>query len=405
MNIAYLLNTYPAPSGTFIRREIEALEARGVTIERFAVRRFHAPLVDARDRQEADRTTYLLDKDMPGLLLSAAREVFGNLPGVLRAVPLWRRLLRNSGGGLVRHIAYFMEAASFRQKARRAGIEHVHAHFGTNAAAVAMLARAMGGPSYSFTAHGPDEFVEAPTLSFDLKIDNAAFVVAISDYCRKRLSDLCAKPQDANKIHVARCGIPLGDFQVAPPAEDDSRTVVCVGRLCPQKGQVHIPAAVAALRADYPDLRVILAGDGESRAEVEREIARHGVADQVSLYGWASNEEVRRLIAEGRIFLLPSYAEGLPIVLMEALALGRPVITTSIAGIPELVDEQCGWLISPGDENALAAAIRQALALPREKLDEMGKAGRNRVARLHDIHTLAETLETLFRTKGRQADA
>lgn len=405
MNIAYLLNTYPAPSGTFIRREIEALEARGVTVERFAVRRFQAPLVDARDRQEADRTTYLLDSDMPGLLLSAIREAFFNMRGVLQAVPLWRQLLRNAGGGLIRHVAYFMEAASFRQKATRAGIEHVHAHFGTNAAAVAMLARTMGGPSYSFTAHGPDEFIEATALSFDLKIDNAAFVVAISDFCRKKLSDLCAKPQDADKIHVARCGIALGDFQPALSAAEDNRTLVCVGRLCPQKGQVHIPAAVAALRADYPDLRVVLAGDGESRAEIEREIAHHGVADQVSLYGWASNEEVRRLIAKGRIFLLPSYAEGLPIVLMEALALGRPVITTSIAGIPELIDEQCGWLVSPGDENALVVAIRQALSLPRERLDEMGRAGRNRVARLHDIHTLAETLEALFRTTGRQVDA
>lgn len=401
MNIAYLLNTYPAPSMTFIRREIEALEEQGVVIGRFAVRRFQTPLVDSRDRQEADRTTYLLDGALLDLFLSSLREVLFNMPGVFRAISLWWQLLRNAGGGFVRHVAYFMQAASFRQKAARAGTVHVHVHFGTNATAVAMLAHAMGGPAYSFTAHGPDEFVEAPTLSFDLKIENAAFVVAISEYCRKRLSQLCRKPEDAKKIHVARCGIRLDEFQPAPPVPEGNHTLVCVGRLCPQKGQVHIPAVVAALRADFPDLKVILAGDGESRAEIEAEIARHGVEDQVSLYGWASNDDVRRLIAEGRIFLLPSYAEGLPVVLMEALAIGRPVITTTIAGIPELVGEHCGWLVSPGNVAELAAAIRTALETPGKKLDDMGKAGRARVAQLHDVRTLAASLETLFRTTGQ----
>ena len=402
MTIAYLLNIYPAPSGTFIRREIEALEERGTDIRRFAVRRFHAPLVDGRDRSEADRTTYLLEGALPDLLLCALREVFVNLPGVLRALPLWWRVLRNAGlGAFVRHVAYFLQAASFRQKTARAGIKHVHAHFGTNATTVAMLAHAMGGPAYSFTAHGSDEFVEAPTLSYGLKIENAAFVVAISDYCRKIVAGLCGRPEDVRKIHVARCGIWLDEFPPAPPVAQGNRTLVCVGRLCPQKGQVHIPAVVAALRADFPDLRVILAGDGETRAAVEAEIARHGVGDQVILHGWASNDEVRRLIAQARVFLLPSYAEGLPIVLMEALALGRTAITTTVAAIPELIDEDCGWLVAPGNEAELAAALRAALETPEEILAAMGRAGRARVARLHDVRDLAALLEPLFGVERR----
>ena len=396
MKIAYLLNTYPVPSATFIRREIEALEERGHDILRFAIRRFAGALVDEKDIAEASRTTYLLEGNIADLILSMARETATNLPGLLRTLPLWRKLWRRNGSGFARHVAYLMQAASLRQKTAKAGISHVHTHFGTNTAAVAMLAHSLGGANYSFTAHGPDEFVDAPKSSFDLKIANAAFVVAISDYCRRMLISLSSGPDAAGKIHVARCGLPLNDFAAPAPVRADTMTIVCVGRLCPQKGQVHIPAAVAALRGDIPDIRVILVGDGESRQEIEAEIQKFGVEREVQLHGWASNPEVRRLIADARALLLPSYAEGLPIVLMEALALGRPVITTTIAGIPELVDASCGWLIEPGNHDQLVQALAQACAASPERLNQMGEAGRAKVAALHDIRQLAARLENLI---------
>ncbi|WP_420339125.1 glycosyltransferase [Roseibium sp.] len=146
------------------------------------------------------------------------------------------------------------------------------------------------------------------------------------------------------------------------------------------------------MKADYPDIKVILVGDGESRADVEAAIKEHAVEDHVILHGWGSNSEVQDFIKSSRALVLPSYAEGLPIVLMEALALTRPVITTTIAGIPELVNTSCGWLIEPGDEHALAEAFRSALSADPRTLQAMGEKGRQRVTSMHDISALAEAL-------------
>jgi len=394
--LAYLLNTYPAPSGTFIRNEIRALEQLGQPVRRLAVRRFAGPLVDPADIDERDRTQYLLDGNVGALVAAALRALVTNPGGVARALPAWRALLGNSGGGWIRHAAYLMQAAFLREQARRHGITHVHSHFGNNAPAVAMLSFLMGGPTYSFTAHGPDEFTDAQRLSFGLKIEYASFVVAISEFCRGTLMGLTRTGSDANKIHIVRCGLELEQFTPAPPIAPGNQNLVCVGRLCPQKGQVHIPAAVAALRQRFPALKVILVGDGESRGEIEAEIAEHGVAEQVILHGWGTNEQVRRLISDSRALLLPSYAEGLPVVIMEAFAMGRPVISTTIAGIPELVDESCGWLVPPGEHEPLVAAMADALAASPERLQRMGQEGRHRVTQSHDRRVLTQRLDELF---------
>lgn len=405
MKIGYLLNTYPAPSSTFIRGEIEALEELGVAVTRFAVRRFDGPLVDPADKREAGITRYLLDGNKKGLLFAALKELAVNPIGLARAFPAWLRLLRNARGGVVRHAAYLVQAAALRQEAERLGIRHVHTHYSNNPTAVAMLSSILGGPSYSFTAHGPDEFVDPELLSFDDKIARSAFVVGISAYGRKLLTGL-ARPADAPKVQVVHCGIELGNFTVAPAIAQDNFTFVCVGRLCQAKGQVHIPAAVAALKGQFPGLCVVLVGDGDMRPEIEAEIEKHGVGRKVVLHGWASNQEVRRLIASGRALLLPSYAEGLPIVIMESLALGRPVLSTTVAGIPELVDAECGWLVEPGNHDQLVAAMRTALEASPTTLQKMGKHGRARVEERHDRRTLGRQLRTLFaRTKAGTPDA
>lgn len=393
--IAYLLNLYPAPSGTFIRGEIEGLEALGENVARFSVRRWEDDLVDPSDQAERERTSYLLSGSLPPLIGAFLKEIVVNPVGLARALPGWRALWRSSGD-LLRSTAYLMQAARFRQEAKKRGVTHAHAHFSTNPAAVVMLSRLLGGPKYSFTAHGPDEFLNPERNSFNLKIANADFVVAITSYCRDLLIKLGGDPALADKIVIARCGIDVDRFTPAPPVAADNRHFVCVGRLCPQKGQIHIPAAVAALREMFPDLRVTLVGDGESRADIEAEIARLGVGDYVRLHGWGSNAEVRRMVSESRALLLPSYAEGLPIAIMEALAMGRPVISTTITGIPELVDASCGWLVAPGDHDQLVGALRAALDASPDRLAAMGREGRARVERLHDRHRLVGDLRRLF---------
>jgi glycosyltransferase involved in cell wall biosynthesis len=395
LNIAYLLNSYPMTSTTFIRREIEALETLGLSIKRFGIRVWDGHLVDPRDIAEKQRTTYLLTGNVGGLFVALTKEIFLNPRGLYRSFGVWRQLLRNSNGEFVRHVAYLMQAASFRQLAKFNRVDHVHAHFATNATTVAMLSHMMGGPSFSFTVHGPDELLDPKQLSFGIKIQQAAFVVAISTFCKNELLKW-ASPDHREKIPIVRCGLALEEFDVSRDYDADDQTLVCVGRLCPQKGQILIPKAVASLRDEFPKLKVILVGDGESRRAIEASIATYDVADIVELRGWIANPDVLVLVRNSRALLLPSYAEGLPVVIMEALALGRPVISTNIAGIPELVDDSCGWLFMAGDEDGLMAALRACLKCSALELAQKGATGRARVEQLHDRRELAKSLYLRF---------
>ncbi|MEM7505798.1 MAG: glycosyltransferase family 4 protein [Pseudomonadota bacterium] len=393
MKIGYLMNTYPVTSGTFIRREIQALEALGLHVQRYAIRHWDHDLVDPADRDEQARTRYLLSSQAAGLFTAFFTELLRDPLGVLRGLGPWLRLIRNAGGGVIRHSAYLLEAVTLKRHAQADGIAHIHTHFSTNSAAVAMLCHLMGGPSYSFTAHGPDEFVDPGSSSLALKIQHATFVVAISYFARRTL--IQAGGMEAwHKVEIVRCGLDLSDFPVSEAPFGSN--IVCVGRLCPQKGQVLIPAAVESVLMDHPELTVTLIGDGESRADIEAEIAKRGLSSRINLLGWQSNAEVRHHLSTARAMLLPSFAEGLPIVIMEALALGRPVITTYIAGIPELVDGGCGWIVPASSEPDLARALAEAMAADPETLSKLGREGRTRIERHHDLHANALRLKELF---------
>jgi colanic acid/amylovoran biosynthesis glycosyltransferase len=393
LKIAYLLNTYPLPSTTFIRREILALEKLGVKIQRYAARRWEGGLVDEQDLLEEKRTHYLLTGNLKGLLSAFALSTLQNPKGMQDAARICYKLWR-SGGGVARHLAYLLEACYFMRAAKREGITHVHAHFATNAAAVCLLSKLLGGPSYSFTVHGPDEFVDSTNLSYPLKVEHAKFVAAISYYCRSQIA-LAAKLTDLSKIVIVRCGLDLEDFPLQA-SEPLSSNLVCVGRLCPQKGQVFFPELVARLRPEFPELRLTLVGDGEDREKIQTQIAALNVADMITLVGWQSNTEVRSHIRAGRALLLPSYAEGLPVVIMEALALGRPVISTYIAGIPELVTPDCGWLVPAGSIDDLERVVRELLNTKETTCLQKGVNGRKRVEQFHDISVSAQTLAQQF---------
>lgn len=392
MRIGYVMNTYPVPSATFIRREIAALEAQGVKITRFAVRPWDDHLIEPADQAEMQRVRYLLVA-APRLLVMALRETLGNPRGIWWA---WRaawQLSRAAGSGsLVRHIAYLLEAVHLKQAS--AGLVHLHAHFSTNTAAVALLCARLGGPGYSFTAHGPDEFDDPVAASLALKVREARFVVAITDFARTRLA-LAAGMAEWDKLHVVRCGVDLAALPPAPQP-DAAAPFVCVGRLCTQKAQEVLIGAMADLRRTHPAARLILLGDGDARPRIEAAIAAHGVQDAITLHGWADNATVAHTLAAARALVLPSFAEGLPIVIMEAFARARPVVSTYIAGIPELVDPQCGWLVPAGNRMALADALRAAMDASPTELARMGAAGRMRVEGRHDLHDNATKLRALF---------
>ena len=259
-----------------------------------------------------------------------------------------------------------------------------------------MLAWRLSRIPYSFTAHGPEEFEKGPLLSLDEKLRHAAFAVCVSAFGRSQLMRLVPSAL-WDKIKLVHCGLD-GQFLAgdAPPPVDAPR-FVCVGRLCVEKAQLMLVSAVEALHRDGVHCEVVLVGDGPLRPAVEAAIERAGLQRAIHITGWASSERVKQEIAAARALVLPSFAENLPVVIMEAMALGRPVISTYVAGIPELVRPgENGWLVPPSDVEALAGALREAISTPAAQIAKMGQAGRQRVEAQHDAAREAVKLKELF---------
>lgn len=401
MRIAYLINQYPSISHTFVRREIEGLERAGVAVERFSVRPMNADaLPDPKDKAELARTHAILAAGAKGLLPAITRVASSRPERFARAQALTVRIGRRSDRGLARNFAYLGEACALVEECERRGITHIHAHFGTNSAAVAMLAHELGGPGYSFTVHGPEEFDKPELIALREKIARARFVVGVSSFGRSQLYRYC-EAKDWGKVHVVRCGVDAGYVAAPPTPVPDVPRFASVGRLCEQKGQLILVEAAAQLKRAGRKFELVLVGDGPMRSDVENVIAREGLQAFVRITGWASGEEVRREIEAARTFVLPSFAEGLPVVIMEALGRGRPVISTFIAGIPELVqNDVCGWLVPAGSVDDVTRAMQSALDTPAARLTEMGLAGRERVQAMHDANKNAELLLKLFAQYG-----
>lgn len=396
MRIAYLINQYPKVSHSFIRREILALEKCGVEVFRIALRGWDGPVVDQEDILERKRTRYVLRDGPWPLILAVIRMVATRPIRFLRAFNLASSMSRRAERLLPVHLIYLAEACRMVPWLRAEATEHVHAHFGTNSADVAMLMNALGGPGWSFTVHGPEEFDKARSIGLPEKIRRAKFVVAISSYGRSqlyRLVDHALWP----KVHVVRCGVNAAFLTASSSPSSLARRLVCIGRLCEQKGQLLLIEAAHRLTVDGTDFELILAGDGELRSDIEALIMSYKLQDRVRITGWISGERVREEILAARALVLPSFAEGLPVVLMEAMALRRPVISTYVAGIPELVvPGEHGWLIPAGDVDALKQAMRACLDAPSEELMRMGDSARNCVRIQHCASVQAHQLSALF---------
>jgi colanic acid/amylovoran biosynthesis glycosyltransferase len=391
--VAYLVNVYPKISHSFIRTEIDALERLGVKVSRFTIRRTPEDFSDPADRIEAARTMSLLDGNWRKLAGAVLRN-FLKRPG--KAYSALARSLRQADSR-VRAVAYFAEAAALADQMEKQSIRHVHVHFGTNPVAVARLAARLSGISYSFTAHGPDEF-DAP-LALDLpgKIADAAFVAGVSSFGRSQLMRW-SHPAHWSRIQVVRCAVARHFLQedVTDHTGLESRTLICVARLSAQKGLPLLVAAAARVAGSH-DFTIDIVGDGDGRAVLEEQVDRLNLKGRIRLLGWRSSEDVRKLLVASRALVLPSFAEGLPVVLMEALALGRPAVSTAVAGIPELLDAENGWLVPSGSVDALAEAMTAVLDAPRELLEAMGQAGRRRVLAAHHPDINARELEALLR--------
>jgi glycosyltransferase involved in cell wall biosynthesis len=398
LHVAYLVNHYPAVSHSFIRREILALEARGVAIERMALRGWDTALVDPLDARERDRTRFVLRGGVFALLGAALRTLLARPAALLAAARQALRMARGSDRPLPYHAIYLAEACVVAQWLRAAGVRHVHAHFGTNSAEVAMLAAPLADATWCFTVHGPDEFDRPQAIGLAEKIRRAAFVVGISAFTRSQIFRWVGIAEWP-KVHVVHCGLDAAFHAGAPAGSGGALRLVCVGRISAQKGHLLLIGAMRKVFDRGLRFELVVAGDGELRDEVEALVRRHGLQDHVRITGWIGSEQVREELLAARALVLPSFAEGLPVVIMEAMALRRPVVTTYVAGIPELVvDGENGWLVPAGDIDALADAMTACLAAEPGALDRMGDAARERVLARHDVDVEAARLAALFRS-------
>jgi colanic acid/amylovoran biosynthesis glycosyltransferase len=405
MRIAYLINQYPKVSHTFIRREILALERQGFEVVRIAVRGWDGELVDSEDERERERTRYILRDGFVPLIFALLRMLLARPVKSIRAFALACRMMHPTDRPFPLHFVYLAEACRLVFWLKSAGVQHLHAHFGTNPAEVAMLAHVLGGPPWSFTVHGPEEFDKPQFIGLAEKIRRCAFAVAISSFGRSQMYRL-VNHDHWNKIHVVHCGLEPSFFSTAPTFSPAVQGLVCVGRLCEQKGQLLLIDAVRILRDRGVSVSLTLAGDGELRGVIEELIQRYQLETSISITGWLSSEGVRSQLIGARALVLPSFAEGLPVVIMEAMALKRPVISTFVAGIPELVTEgEQGWLVPAGDIGALVEAIQSCLETRPEILENMGRSAFNKVSKSHDVDKEAAKLAGLFDATRAASDS
>ena len=393
MKVAYVLNTYPAPSHSFIRREIRALERRGIQVMRLAMRPHAGELADSGDRAEAEATTHVLTQGVPALIwalfvggLRAPARMYGAFFLALKAS-------RGSEAGLIKHLIYFLEAAFVARRVIEGHATRLHAHFGTNATTVAMLAAHMTGLPFSFTVHGPEEFDKPAAIALATKIKRADFTVAISSFGRSQLCRL-VEHRHWPSIKVVHCGIEPDHYTVsAPLPQGRPLRLVNIGRFSEQKGQLLLVDAMAQAVKQGVDVHLTLVGDGELRRAIERAITHAGLGRHITLAGWQDEAGVRAAVQDAHALVLPSFAEGLPMVVMEAMAAARPCIATWVAGIPELMqDGRTGWLVPAGDARALAEAIVAAANTQPDVFKRMGTTARGRVLLRHNIDIEAEKL-------------
>ncbi len=392
MRISYLINQYPKVSHTFIRREILALERQGFEIQRLALRGWDEKLIDADDIAEQQKTIYVLKNGIASLLLSAIKAFVQKPLRFFCALWLAIKMGIRADRPLLLHFVYFLEACQVYLKTKQFNAQHLHAHFGTNPSEIAMLVNRLSGMPYSFTVHGPEEFDRPQFLKLADKINQSKFVVAISSFGRSQMMRWVSHAA-WNKIKIVHCGLEKSFYNVPAVAMTPTPRLVCVGRLCEQKGQLLLVEAAKNLHELGFAFELILAGDGEMRAEIETLIMRYQLQDKIKITGWISSSEVRNTILSSQILVLPSFAEGLPVVIMEAMSLRRPVISTYIAGIPELIiHRENGWLCVAGDVRNLTETMREALTTPVARLQTMGDAAFERVIARHNIDIEAAKL-------------
>ncbi len=395
-SVAYLTGEYPRSSDTFIQREVTGLRNAGFRVETFAVRRpDQAHLVGPEQERAHATTTYLLELARSPRLGSAKLAVILRRPGsFLKALGLAWRTKRPGVRGAAYQLIYFIEAVLLADEMRRRRLTHLHNHFGDSSCTVAMLASEISGVPYSFTLHGPGIFFEARSWQLGEKLDRASFTACISHFARSQAA-IFASPETIDRLHIVHCGVE--PERLKPVDHSGSATrLLFVGRVVELKGLGVLLDAISRLAERHPRLGLTVVGDGPDRDRLQRHAHSLGISDRVTFVGSRSQAEVADHLSGSDIFVLPSFAEGVPVVLMEALGAGLPVVASVVGGVVELVAEDInGFLVSPANVEQLADRLEQLIG-DAELRQRFGTAGRATVVDQFDSRREAERLGSLF---------
>ena len=394
MKIAYLTSMYPNVSHTFILREILALRARGVEIVTFSVRRPTAQnILGAEAAREAKATRWLVPPPARtfarALLWGLASRPLLSARTLVNAVTAPGIRLRQR----IKWFYYFAEAVLLAYWLVTERCDRLHGHFGNSGSSTALLAARLAGVPFSFTCHG-SELLEPDIFRLADKVAVADFVACVSEYGRAQLMRL-SEPSHYHKLHVVRCGLPSPP--VATPCKTNrSSEILCVARLSPEKGHLVLLEALVLLRDRNTDFHCTLVGDGPMRSTIEAKLTEWALTDRVCLTGSLPPDEVTSRYQQAGVVVLPSFSEGVPVVLMEALACARPVVATCVGGVPELIEHNTrGLLVTPSDADALADALQRVLQDP-EWASRLAQAGAEFVWREFDLEVSARRLAELF---------
>lgn len=399
LRVAYVMTHHPRVATTFISGEVDGIRRAGGEVATIAINQPSPDdLSTEAARAEAAATLHLKGVGAVALVAAfvrfAARDPAGATGVLLTAL----RSARLDVGLAVRRLAHLVDAAYLVEHLRRQGITHLHAHFGQAPATIAWFTSLIGNRAdgetwtWSFTIHGFQDFVNEADARLDLKAESVAFVACVSDFTRSQLCRV-TDPQHWPKFHVLRCGIDLARFpDRGRRAIEGAPHVVTVARLSPEKGQVVLIDAVAALHADGIPATLEIIGSGPYEASMRVAVARHHLDDAVTFAGEQQPDVVARRLQAADIFCLPSFSEGLPVSIMEAMAIGVPVVTTAISGIPELaVHDETALTVPPGNAEDLAAALRR-LCTEDGLAEALSGAARDAVAERHDVRRTVEAV-------------
>lgn len=407
MSLGYLAQVFPHLTMTFVYREVLALQAAGLPVQTFSTWKPKPEQLSEEAKRLVDDTFYIFPVNWPLFVWSHLRYLFGRPRRYLETLWFCFRSEHKTLKNRFRTFLHFAQSVYLAHEVSRRNITHLHAHFALNATTLAMFVARLNGTTFSFTAHANDIF--ANPILLPEKVKAAQFIIAISEYNIRFLHNLVPGPDTLDKMHLVHCGIDVQNFSPAPQRPRSERPLILgVGRLVEKKGFPYLIKACRILVDEGHNFRCLILGDGPQAALLKQMVEETGLADYVTLGGVVYQEHLKDYLLEAEIFVMPCIVasdhdmDGIPNTLMEAMAMEIPAISTSVSGIPELIEDmRTGLLVPPNDERSLAKAIATLLE-DRELGVALSKAGRARVTAEFEIEKSAARLYTIFQNYLQQ---